>query len=131
MEKVHEVLHVDRWYMINKVRNILGISYMTCQHILTKDLNMRWTATEFAPYLLNNNRNKTNPLCADIGNIRPRMTGNSCDFMFPEKKIQLKGQRFKDITVIQAESKAMQCWTASQNSSSIDASSGGGNESGT
>jgi len=38
-------------------------------------------------------------------------------------KIQLKEQRFKDSTETQAESQAMQCWTASPNRSSRDASS--------
>ena len=66
MEKVHQVVHVNRLCRIQKVCNILGISYMTCQCLLTKNLNMRKTATKFVPCPLND-KQKQNQLsvCKD------------------------------------------------------------------
>jgi len=56
VEKVHPVIHGDRWNMINGVYNTLGISYNMCWHILTEDINRRHIAAEFVPSVLNNNQ---------------------------------------------------------------------------
>jgi len=39
VEKVHKVFHEERKCTINKVYNILGLSYGACQQILAEDLN--------------------------------------------------------------------------------------------
>jgi hypothetical protein len=53
VEKVHQVIHEDRWCTINDVHNILRLSYDTDRCILTEDLNMWRTAAKFVPRLLN------------------------------------------------------------------------------
>jgi len=40
VEKVHKVIHEERRCTINKVCNILGLSYGACQRILAEDLNV-------------------------------------------------------------------------------------------
>jgi len=52
--KVHEVILEDRRQAIHDVCNHAGLSYRSCQHILTDELNMRRIAEKFVPRLLSN-----------------------------------------------------------------------------
>src|SRR5215813_13745584 len=47
--KVKQVIREDRRQTIHDVCNKLGLSYGTCQQILTDELNMRRIAAKFAP----------------------------------------------------------------------------------
>jgi hypothetical protein len=50
--KVREMIREDRRRTIQDVCNILVLSYGTCQHILSDELNMRRIAAKFVPRLL-------------------------------------------------------------------------------
>jgi hypothetical protein len=57
VEKANKIIHEERKCTINKVCNILGLSYGTCQCILTEDLNI---TGKFVSRLPNDNMKKTN-----------------------------------------------------------------------
>jgi len=54
--KVREVILEDRRQTIHDVCNRNGPSYLSCQRILTDELNMRRSAAKFVPHLLNNDQ---------------------------------------------------------------------------
>ena len=57
VEKANKIIHEERKCTINKVCNILGLSYGICQCILTEDLNI---TGKFVSRLPNDNMKKTN-----------------------------------------------------------------------
>jgi hypothetical protein len=50
--KVREVIRKDRNRTIHGICNIVGLSYGTCQSILSDELNIRKIAANFVPRLL-------------------------------------------------------------------------------
>jgi len=54
--KVWETLLEDRRRTIHNVCNIVGLSYGTCQRILSDELNMRHIAVKFVPRLLSSDQ---------------------------------------------------------------------------
>jgi len=54
--KVHEVILEDRRQTIHDVCNRVGLSYRSCQHILSDELNMRQIGAKFLPRLFNNDQ---------------------------------------------------------------------------
>lgn len=56
LQKSMNVICEDCKHTIDYVCNIVGLSYGSCQHILSDELNIRWTAAEFVPRLLTGNQ---------------------------------------------------------------------------
>jgi hypothetical protein len=54
--KVRETIREDQRCTIHDVCNIVGLSYGTCQRILSDELNMRRIAAKFVPKLLSNDQ---------------------------------------------------------------------------
>jgi hypothetical protein len=52
IEKVRKAVHKDRRQSIQDIESAVGISYGSCQSILTENLNMRRVAAKFVPCLL-------------------------------------------------------------------------------
>jgi hypothetical protein len=61
LQKSMNVICEDCKHTIDYVCNILGLSYGPCQHILSDELNIRWTAAEFVPRLLTGNQKQDRP----------------------------------------------------------------------
>ena len=52
VEKIKKKINEDHWYIIDEISEATGVSWSSCQQILTVDLNMRCVATKFVPLLL-------------------------------------------------------------------------------
>ena len=52
VENIREQINKDRQYTIDEISEATGMSWSSCQQILTMDLNMRRIATKFVPHLL-------------------------------------------------------------------------------
>ncbi|PNF42588.1 hypothetical protein B7P43_G03094, partial [Cryptotermes secundus] len=124
--KVRDLILQDRRLTIQDLCNTLGLSYGTCQRILSEELNMRRIAAKFVPRLLQNEqkqhrlevcRELQQQLQEDPNFLSKVVTGDEivphppyspdlapCDFfLFPKMKIKLKGRRFDTAEEIQAE----------------------------
>lgn len=55
--------------------NILGLPQFTRQSTLTTDLKTRYTAVQFVPYLLNDNRKQKPPCCVQAAGASGQKTG--------------------------------------------------------
>ncbi|PNF20610.1 hypothetical protein B7P43_G04271 [Cryptotermes secundus] len=107
------------WY--KRFKDTLGLSYGTCQRILSEELNMRRIAAKFVPRLLQNEqkqhrlevcRELQQQLQEDPNFLSKVVTGDKnlapCDFfLFPKMKIKLKGRRFDTVEEIQAETQTV------------------------
>jgi len=58
VEKIREKINEDRRYTIDEISEAIGVSWSSCQHILTVDLNMRHVAMMFVPRLLTQDQKK-------------------------------------------------------------------------
>jgi DNA-binding Lrp family transcriptional regulator len=63
VEKIRELIQEDRRRTIHELADTIGISYETCQEILTENLNMRRIATKFVPRLLTNDQSSGALIC--------------------------------------------------------------------
>jgi len=52
VEKVHQAGLADHRWTINKISEITGVSWSSCQHILMEDLMIKWVTAKFVPHLL-------------------------------------------------------------------------------
>ena len=52
VEKIRQKINEGHRYTIDEISEALGVSWSTCQWILTMDLNMRRVAAKFVPRLL-------------------------------------------------------------------------------
>ena len=52
VEKIREKINEDRRYTTDEISEATGVSWGSCQRILTVDLNMRRVAAKFVPRLL-------------------------------------------------------------------------------
>jgi len=52
VEKIREKINEDRQYTTDEISDATGVSWISCQRILTVDLNMRRIAVKFVPRLL-------------------------------------------------------------------------------
>ena len=52
VEKIREKINEDRRYTTDEISEATGVSWSSCQWILTVDFNMRRVATKFFPRLL-------------------------------------------------------------------------------
>ena len=69
VEKIREKINKDRWYTIDKISEATGVSWSSCQRILTLDLNMRRVAVKFVPHLLTQDQKNTClTLCQELKN---------------------------------------------------------------
>jgi len=59
IEKIREKINEDRRYTIDEISESTGVSWSSCQRILTVDLNMRRVATKFVPRLLTQDQKNT------------------------------------------------------------------------
>ena len=65
--KVRQAILEDRRRMIQDVCKIVGLSYGTCQRILSDELNMRRIAAKFVPRLLNGDQKEYRiALCTEL-----------------------------------------------------------------
>jgi len=69
VHKVHQVIHEGRQATVNNVSNIADYSEDTCQHIVTKDFNMRWVTVQFVIVCWKMSRNKTDTQPARAGSF--------------------------------------------------------------
>ncbi|PNF42428.1 hypothetical protein B7P43_G10554 [Cryptotermes secundus] len=119
--KVRDLILQDRRLTIQDLCNTLGLSYGTCQRILSEELNMRRIAEKFMPRLLQNEqkqhrlevcRELQQQLQEDPNFLSKVVTGDEnlapCDFyLFPKMKLKLKGRRFDTVEEIQAETQTV------------------------
>jgi len=69
VEKIRQKVNEDRQYTIDEISEALGVSWSSCQQILTMDLNMRCVAAKFVPRLLKQEQKNTRlTLCHDLKN---------------------------------------------------------------
>jgi len=59
VEKIREKINEDRRYTNDEISEATGVSWSSCQRILTVDLNMRRVAAKFVPCLLTQDKKKT------------------------------------------------------------------------
>ena len=52
VEKIREKINEGRRYTTDEISEATGVSWSSCQRILTVDLNMRHVAAKFVPHLL-------------------------------------------------------------------------------
>jgi len=69
VKKIREKISEDRWYTIDEISEATGVSWSSCQQILTVDLNMRCVAAKFVPRLLTQDQKNTRlTLCQGLKN---------------------------------------------------------------
>jgi len=69
VEKIREKINEDRQYTTDEISEATGVSWSSCQRILTVDLNMRRVAAKFVPRLLTQDQKNTRlTLCQDLKN---------------------------------------------------------------
>ena len=102
VEKANKIIHEERKCTINKVCNILGLSYGICQCILTEDLNI---TGKFVSHLPNDNMKKNPTFCK----IKPKRTHTLIFklLLFPKMKILIWEWRFKNTAEIQPKSQVV------------------------
>jgi len=74
VETIREKINEDRQYTIDEISEATGVSWSSCQRILTADLNMRRVAAKFVLHLLTQDQKKLVWLCARSWKIRLKMT---------------------------------------------------------
>jgi len=52
VEKIRQKFNKDRQYTIDKISEVMGVSWSSCHWILTMDLKMRRVAAKFVPHLI-------------------------------------------------------------------------------
>jgi len=52
LEKVRNAINADRHRTIDEISEITGLSWSSCQHMLTENLNMKRVSVKFVPRLL-------------------------------------------------------------------------------
>ena len=52
VKQIRQKINKDRRYTIDEISEAIGVSWSSCQWILTVDFNMRRVATKFVPRLL-------------------------------------------------------------------------------
>jgi AraC-like DNA-binding protein len=69
VDKIREKINEDRRYTIDEISEATGVSWSSCQRILTVDLNMRRVAAKFVPRLLSHDqKNIRLTLCKELKN---------------------------------------------------------------
>ena len=69
VDKIREKINEDRRYTIDEISEATGVSWSSCQRILTVDLNMRRVAAKFVPRLLSHDQKHTRlTLCQELKN---------------------------------------------------------------
>jgi len=58
VKKIREQINENNQYTIDEISEATGVSWSSCQLILTVDLNMRCIATKFVPSLLTQDQKK-------------------------------------------------------------------------
>jgi hypothetical protein len=67
LEKVHQAVLSDRHQTIHEISEITGVSWSSCQRILTEDLTMKQAAANFMPCLLTEEqKNNHVNVCHDL-----------------------------------------------------------------
>lgn len=65
--KIREIIHQDRRQTIHDVAETVGLSYGTCQRVLSGELNMRRIAAKFVPRLLTQEqRDRRVQVCTEL-----------------------------------------------------------------
>ena len=69
VEKIQKQINEDRRYTTDKISEATGVSWSSCQWILTVDFNMRHAAAKFVPRLLTQDQKNTClTLCQELKN---------------------------------------------------------------
>jgi len=69
VEKIREKINDDCRYTIDEISEATGVSWSSCQWILTMDLNMRQVAAKFVPRLFTQDQKNTHlTLCQELKN---------------------------------------------------------------
>jgi hypothetical protein len=63
IERVRQIIRVDRRRTIDEVSMLVGISHGICHKILTEDLKMRRVASKFVPRLLSVDQKRRLDVC--------------------------------------------------------------------
>ena len=69
VKKIRQKIHEDRQYTTDKISEAKGVSWSSCQRILTVDLNMTCVPMKFVPRLFTQDQKNTClTLCQDLKN---------------------------------------------------------------
>ena len=69
VKKIREKMNEDHRYTTDKISEATGVSWSSCQQILTVDLNVRRVAARFVPHLLTQDQENTRlTLCQELKN---------------------------------------------------------------
>lgn len=102
VEKIRQKINEDRRFTIDEISEETGVSWSSCQRILTEDLKMRRVAAHKAF--------RVNRYLASQGwSVVPHPPYSPdlapCDFfLFPRMKKNLKGKRFDDVEAVKTAS---------------------------
>ena len=67
LEKFRNAINADRRRTIDEISEITGLSWSSCQRMLTEDLNMKSVAAKFVPRLLTEDKKKNRlNVCYDL-----------------------------------------------------------------
>ena len=109
VEKVKEMVMIDRRITIREVADDVGISIGSCHGILLNVLGMKHVAAKFVPKLLNSEQKQRRMKVAQESLTMPQPSYSPemapCDFfLFSKIKRTLKGRRFTAIDDIKSVS---------------------------
>ena len=67
LEKVHNAINADHRQTTDEISEVTGLSWSSCQPMLTEDLNMKHVSAKFAPQLLTEDqKNNRLNVCFDL-----------------------------------------------------------------
>jgi len=67
LDKVRNAISADRRRTIDEISEITGLSWSSCQRLLTEDLNMKRVSAKFVPWLLTEDKkNDSLNVCYDL-----------------------------------------------------------------
>ena len=101
-KKIRDAIMFDRSQTIDELEAVTGVSWSSCQQILTEELHMKQVAAKFVPRLLSECIE-----CAAVSHKKRDDKGFAtpyspdlapCNFfLFPRMKRDLKGKRFQNV----------------------------------
>ena len=63
LEKVCNIINADHHRTIDEISEVIGLSWSSCQRMLTEDLNMKSVSAKFVPRLLTEDKKKQSFEC--------------------------------------------------------------------
>ncbi|UYV73828.1 hypothetical protein LAZ67_11001043 [Cordylochernes scorpioides] len=107
--KIKELIKSNRRISIKDLSSETGLSVGLCHQIVTKDLDMIRTSSKFVPRILTEEQKEFLAKNSTIHIPHPPYSPDLAPydfFLYPKLKIKIKGRKFDNVDMIQAESKA-------------------------